>query len=359
MTTTPNGPRRRVAVLGGGAGSMGALWALTSLPGAAERFDITVYQMGWRLGGKGASGRNAALGNRIEEHGLHVWAGFYRNAFRMMREIYAAQPSDGRLFKEWSDAFKRHSSVILEERVDGEWVPWPVTLAEDPIDHPESDPTTGGEIPAPGEYLRLILDALIEHAEQTGLDLSTPTPGHAAVHVGGWLSRVEQKFGRLVGHPVAGILHKLHVLTEEGIGDATNHAAIPLLKAARALAAALPADPASHDQVHLRLIGQLVHDAVAAAEVGARPAAADATPTRAAWASCSRSEARRWSASSRTACSRGGSKPSTTWTGRCGWAGTAPRLTRSRRRRCAASTTTCSATSRGAPTGPPSRPARP
>ena len=53
MTTTPDDTRRRVAVLGGGAGSMGALWALTSLPDAAERFDITVYQMGWRLGGKG------------------------------------------------------------------------------------------------------------------------------------------------------------------------------------------------------------------------------------------------------------------------------------------------------------------
>ena len=60
-------PKRKIAVLGGGAGSMGALWALTSLPNAADRFDITVYQMGWRLGGKGASGRNPTREQRIEE----------------------------------------------------------------------------------------------------------------------------------------------------------------------------------------------------------------------------------------------------------------------------------------------------
>src|SRR5436190_12774573 len=151
-------PKRKVAVLGGGAGSMGALWALTSLPDAAERFDITVYQMGWRLGGKGASGRNAAFGNRIEEHGLHVWGGFYRNAFRMMREIYAAQPDDGRVFKQWSDAFKRHNAVLLQEHVDNNWIGWPIDLAEDPLDSPDSDPTTGGELPPPGEYIRLMLD---------------------------------------------------------------------------------------------------------------------------------------------------------------------------------------------------------
>ena len=47
-----------------------------------------VYQMGWRLGGKGASGRNAAAQKRIEEHGLHVWPGFYHNAFHIMQVCY-------------------------------------------------------------------------------------------------------------------------------------------------------------------------------------------------------------------------------------------------------------------------------
>src|SRR3954468_3624419 len=51
-----------------------------------ELASITVYQRGWRLGGKGASSRG--VHGRIEEHGLHVWLGYYHNAFRLMREVY-------------------------------------------------------------------------------------------------------------------------------------------------------------------------------------------------------------------------------------------------------------------------------
>ncbi len=80
--------KKRVLVIGGGVAAMTAVYSLTKLPDWRNRFDITVYQMGWRLGGKGASGRNAAKGYRIEEHGLHVWAGFYQNAFRNLRACY-------------------------------------------------------------------------------------------------------------------------------------------------------------------------------------------------------------------------------------------------------------------------------
>ena len=80
-------PRRKVAVLGGGVAAMTAAFELTD-PARGVPCDVTVYQRGWRLGGKGASGRNAAYGNRIEEHGLHVWFGFYDNAFRVMRRAY-------------------------------------------------------------------------------------------------------------------------------------------------------------------------------------------------------------------------------------------------------------------------------
>ena len=82
-----NGERGiRVAVVGGGCAALTAAFELTR-PEHGRRFDVTVYQMGWRLGGKGASGRGVA--NRIEEHGLHLWMGFYENAFRIMRDCYA------------------------------------------------------------------------------------------------------------------------------------------------------------------------------------------------------------------------------------------------------------------------------
>lgn len=79
--------RVKVVVVGGGMGGLTAAYEL-SHPRHGGKYDITVYQMGWRLGGKGASGRNREKADRIEEHGLHVWMGFYENAFRMMRECY-------------------------------------------------------------------------------------------------------------------------------------------------------------------------------------------------------------------------------------------------------------------------------
>ena len=59
--------KQRIAILGSGVGAITTAWALTSLPDAHDRFDITIYTLGWRLGGKGASGRNAAFGQRIED----------------------------------------------------------------------------------------------------------------------------------------------------------------------------------------------------------------------------------------------------------------------------------------------------
>src|SRR5580698_6249389 len=71
-----------VAIVGGGCAGMAAAFELTR-PEHKGKYRLTVYQLGWRLGGKGASGRGEA--DRIEEHGLHVWMGVYENAFRVMR----------------------------------------------------------------------------------------------------------------------------------------------------------------------------------------------------------------------------------------------------------------------------------
>ena len=53
------GEVKKVAILGGGIGAMTAAWWLCQKSDpATTQYDITVYQLGWRLGGKGASGRN-------------------------------------------------------------------------------------------------------------------------------------------------------------------------------------------------------------------------------------------------------------------------------------------------------------
>ncbi len=98
---------KKIAILGGGVSSMTTAFCLTDQPGWQNNFDITVYQMGWRLGGNGASGRNAKYGQRIEEHGLHIWFGFYESAFAIMQKAYGLlNRPPGAPLRTWQDAFK-------------------------------------------------------------------------------------------------------------------------------------------------------------------------------------------------------------------------------------------------------------
>ena len=62
----------KIAILGGGFGSLCAAFELSD-PKATPNYDITLYQLGWRLGGKGASGRDQSDHDRIEEHGIHAF----------------------------------------------------------------------------------------------------------------------------------------------------------------------------------------------------------------------------------------------------------------------------------------------
>jgi uncharacterized protein with NAD-binding domain and iron-sulfur cluster len=109
----------RVAIVGGGCAAMAAAFELTR-PEHRGAFEVTVYQLGWRLGGKGASGRGPA--GRIEEHGLHVWMGWYENAFRLLRECYGELTGDP---DAWQRAFTPASEIMVTERTaDGGWEPW-------------------------------------------------------------------------------------------------------------------------------------------------------------------------------------------------------------------------------------------
>ncbi len=76
--------RRRVRRDGGGVGPHLCQGSVSGKPTC----DVTIFQMGGRLGGKAASSRNTQLGDRIEEHGLHLWLGYYENAFRMVRTCF-------------------------------------------------------------------------------------------------------------------------------------------------------------------------------------------------------------------------------------------------------------------------------
>ena len=114
----------KVAIIGGGCASVTTAFELTQ-PRHKGRYQVTIYQLGWRLGGKGASGRGPA--GRIEEHGLHIWLGFYENAFRLMRECYEELGRDPEKcpIATWRDAFFADPYVgVMERSRSGGWLKW-------------------------------------------------------------------------------------------------------------------------------------------------------------------------------------------------------------------------------------------
>lgn len=119
-------PGGKVVILGGGMAGLSAAWRLSE-PGWRERFDsITVYQRGWRLGGKGASSRGP--NGRIEEHGLHIWLGSYENAFGLLRECYAeldrATTDPAAPIATWDEALVPGDNLGLADEMGYEWLMW-------------------------------------------------------------------------------------------------------------------------------------------------------------------------------------------------------------------------------------------
>ncbi|HEV7458949.1 MAG TPA: FAD-dependent oxidoreductase [Solirubrobacteraceae bacterium] len=127
------GTKTRVAIIGGGPAALAAAFELTATPELERKHEITIYQPGWRLGGKCASGRNQKLGNRIEEHGLHVWFGCYDNAFSIIRRCYAelARDKQADALPTWRHALKPCHEVVVWDR-DGAWAPHAIDFPPTP-----------------------------------------------------------------------------------------------------------------------------------------------------------------------------------------------------------------------------------
>jgi len=219
---------RRVAILGGGLGSLTTAYELSS-----RGYDITVYQLGWRLGGQGASGRNQANG-RIEEHGLHIWFGFYYNAFKMMRAIYD-ELNEGP-FTRVEDAFVGADDHLFLEHFGDDVRRW---LVQFPPDH--DFPGTGDSpLPTPGDILERLVFRLKDHFG-THLDPHVPpmtTVPSAATH---------PLLAMLLAKIRTGVVHPEQAAVGPGVSDA--------LKVATALAPQADSDPAA-----AAALGGLLHE---------------------------------------------------------------------------------------------------
>jgi uncharacterized protein with NAD-binding domain and iron-sulfur cluster len=164
--------RKKLIVLGGGAGSLSTVYHLTSQPDWQERYEsITLYQMGWRLGGKGASGRGE--NGRIEEHGLHIWMGWYENAFKMMRAVYGelGRPANAPLAT-WTDAFHKHDYINLGEEMKGEWTNWPIDFPSN-----KETPGEGGTLPNVWDAIHESIKGLRRYLRGTLLTRPGDAPG--------------------------------------------------------------------------------------------------------------------------------------------------------------------------------------
>ena len=152
----------KVSIIGGGCAAMATAFELTR-PEHGGKYAVTIHQQGLRLGGKGASGRKAPS-QRIEEHGLHLWMGFYENAFRMMRECYEEAGRDPATcnLATWEDAFKPDNYVGVTERTSSGWANWSAMFP--PAAGLPGDPLTGAtpfSIPAYLTRCVLLLKTLI------------------------------------------------------------------------------------------------------------------------------------------------------------------------------------------------------
>jgi uncharacterized protein with NAD-binding domain and iron-sulfur cluster len=202
-------PPIKVAVLGGGCASMAAAFELTR-PEHGGRYQVTVYQMGWRLGGKGASGRG--VGDRIEEHGLHLWMGFYENAFRLMRECYAELKRDPKTCRiaDWRDAFvPAELNAVADLSPRQGWIPWKVLFP--PMEGLPGDSTAEAPRWTVAGYLVRCLSLL-----RTLLE-SLPTAADARASTGGDRSGRRRASAAGTGPvPLASLLENIGRLTKYG-----------------------------------------------------------------------------------------------------------------------------------------------
>lgn len=194
---------------------MTAAFELTQ-PVHAGKYQVTVYQQGWRLGGKGASGRGP--GARIEEHGLHLWMGFYENAFALMRKCYAELARDPATcpIASVDDAFKPDNFCGVMDQSSEGWLPWTVQFP--PVGGKPGDGLAGASW-SMGDYLGrtvtlllTLLSAIRTREDPKGAAAPLPRPWPAGstpdslLELLGRLSR----YGELA--TLTGLIHAVEVL---------------------------------------------------------------------------------------------------------------------------------------------------
>lgn len=120
-------------ILGGGPAGLAAALALTdptTQPGWAGKYRVEVIQMGWRVGGKGTTGRQGTPvkdpsgvwrihgSAPVEEHGIHLFGNMYVNALRTLNTCYAELGVPG---DPMDDLLRPSNTLQLADYYDRRW----------------------------------------------------------------------------------------------------------------------------------------------------------------------------------------------------------------------------------------------
>ena len=144
--------RQKIAILGGGIGALTTAFELTNDPGWKDRFDITIYQIGWRLGGKCASSRGA--NGRIEEHGIHGFLGSYFNALPTMQALYKELGrKPGEPLATFEEAFLHENYELMWEWRNGGLQKWNNIYPERDNKFPDKEDLIGCILPFLSSHL--------------------------------------------------------------------------------------------------------------------------------------------------------------------------------------------------------------
>jgi uncharacterized protein with NAD-binding domain and iron-sulfur cluster len=117
--------KQKIVIVGAGPAGLSAAFFLTdpaTNPDWKNRYEIDVYQLGWRVGGKGATGRNIDACERIQEHGIHVFGNMYFNSLRMMQTCFAEVAWDQHdRNRTMEDAFQPSTLTLMTDYFNGMW----------------------------------------------------------------------------------------------------------------------------------------------------------------------------------------------------------------------------------------------
>ncbi|MEQ1702655.1 MAG: NAD(P)-binding protein [Ilumatobacteraceae bacterium] len=168
--------RRRIAIVGGGPAGLSAALTLTDPtihPNWQDEYEVTVIQMGWRLGGKGATGRSGTptLVNdewsitgpaRVEEHGIHLFGNMYVNSLRTLDGCLGElQRAQGEPRQTVQNDLIPSNYIQLADYFDNRW-----HLTPQHLPHNDMQPWGEADYPPPLVLIREMLRLAVELLEE-------------------------------------------------------------------------------------------------------------------------------------------------------------------------------------------------